>query len=90
MDNLKEMQTVAVCRFGGPLFLFICTPIISIICVLITRKEILLGKWPATKNLVEMILVVLLFLFFGLWMCKRGYGWFEWLSFPGKNKNNNE
>lgn len=86
MSKLEDDQTIALCRFGGPIVLFVFTPAIAYIVAQLILKETHAGHPPALRNIIEMIAIVLIFLISGIWLCKKGYGWFEWLSFSKKNK----
>jgi hypothetical protein len=77
MNVSDDELTIKICRFGGPLVLFICAPIYILIMVSVYRQDLAAGG--STKiGLADVANASIFFLiaWFGGWMCKKGYGWF--------------
>jgi hypothetical protein len=71
-DNL----TVSLSKIGGPLLLFICGPAMAWIFWRVVQKDLSDGVDVQTKTIVQMSLLVALEVAGGIWMCRKGYGWF--------------
>lgn len=71
-----EELSVKICKFGGPLVLFICTPAYVWIIFKVAKKEIAAGTTIPLGTWIELSVIFLIFFIFGLWMCRKGYGWF--------------
>jgi hypothetical protein len=68
--------TVKICKLGGPLVLFLCTPVYTYILFSITIKALDAGEALSVKVDLLNLLSIVPFIWFGVWMCRRGYGWF--------------
>jgi hypothetical protein len=68
--------TISLCKFGGPLVLFGFTPTIAWIFWKVTQKHLDAGLPLQTGTNIGLISIVLANFIFGLWMCRKGYGWF--------------
>jgi hypothetical protein len=71
-----EELTTKICKFGGPLVLFICSPLMGWILWKVAQKDISSGLSLHPKDVVVNSSIVLISGLFGAWMCRRGYGWF--------------
>jgi hypothetical protein len=71
-----EELTVKMCKFGGPLVLFVCAPVYTWILFSVTKKALDAGESLSVKGDLLNFLSILPFIWFGVWMCRKGYGWF--------------
>jgi hypothetical protein len=71
-----EELTINICKFGGPLVLFICSPTYVWILVSVYRKDVSAGVPIEMHSHFANASIFLLLVWFGLWMCRKGYGWF--------------
>lgn len=77
-DDDDDELTIKLCKFGGLLALFICAPVYVFILVSVYKKDIGAGGstsvgLPDKANTA----IFLLIMWFGIWMCQKGYGWFK-------------
>ena len=75
MFNDEEL-TIRLCKFGGPLILFIIIPAYLIIIYLTWKKDLAVDNEITVRACIEISVIFLLNLWFGIWMCRKGYGWF--------------
>ena len=76
MGSDQEELTIKLCKLGGPLVLFICFPFLAFVIGSITFKEVKAGRALALAPDATNFLILVPILWFGIWMCRRGYGWF--------------
>ena len=69
--------TKKIYKFGGPVILFICAPIYVWIMIAVYKADFSSGgaKKIIPEDVVNGLIFVLL-LSAGVWMCRKGYGWF--------------
>lgn len=72
----SEELTRQICKVGGPLVLFGCTPLMAWIFWKVAQKDILAGIPLKPVDVFQVSAIVLVSLVFGIWMCRKGYGWF--------------
>jgi hypothetical protein len=82
-DQVHDELTERICRFGGPLVLFICSPLMAWLFWKAAEIDLIAGKSLPNGYEMKTTAVVLVTVVFGLWMCRKGYGWFD----SGRNKN---
>jgi hypothetical protein len=72
-----EDLTIKICKFGGPLVLFICSPLYVWILVAVYTKDLEAGGSTkiGSADIANVSVFVVMFVF-GIWMCRKGYGWF--------------
>jgi hypothetical protein len=71
-----EEMTIGICKVGGPLVLFICVPVIMWITWQVFYRDFVAGKTIEAKNVLSMFAIISVGIIFGVWMCRKGYGWF--------------
>lgn len=71
-----EELTIKMCKFGGPLVLFVCVPVYAWILFSITKKALDAGESLSVKVDLLNFLTILPFIWFGVWMCRKGRSWF--------------
>lgn len=76
MSNDDDELTITLCRFGGPLVLLIASPIYALILTNLMIKEFSAGREFDFSIDIPNIMILVVFVFFGGWMCRKGYGWF--------------
>jgi hypothetical protein len=69
--------TIKICKFGGPLVLFICAPIYVYILISVYKRDFAAGGSTAigVADIANFSIFILMSVF-GIWMCRRGYGCF--------------
>ena len=76
MSILDDDVTTGLSKIGGPIVLFVLTPNL----IWITWKVYSPDFWTMNQveliNLAVMLVILLVQTIFGVWMCRKGYGWF--------------
>lgn len=67
---------VQICRVGGPIALFICTPIITACFAWVVWKALEQGQVVSKQTILGMISFVGVCIFIGIGACRIGLGWF--------------
>ena len=71
-----EELTIKICKFAGPLVLFIISPLSAYFLISVSLKEFSEGAKFDFFIDGPNILMMIAFFLFGIWMCRKGYGWF--------------
>lgn len=73
---LDEDIEIALCKIGGPIILFVFVPLYLIIISSMIYKDFSEGmSYPIKTHLLNFV-VPILNAWFGVWLCRKGYGWF--------------
>jgi hypothetical protein len=69
--------SISLSRVGGPILLFVCSPAMAWIFWKVVQKDMANGIDVSNKTISGMIIFVCLEAIAGIWMCRKGYGWFK-------------
>ena len=76
MSFLDDDLSTGLSKIGGPLALFILDPLHIWFFWKLRFYEVWNLNWVETLNVFGFIAIFAAQTIFGVWMCRKGYGWF--------------
>lgn len=71
-----EDAAVLIAKIGGPICLFICTPVMAVISYSVVMKDKAAGVDIMDRTTLGIVIVNLLMLAGSVYVCRYGLGWF--------------
>ena len=72
-----EDQISAMGKLWGPIILFVGPPVLILTFISLVKKENALGVPFSVKACLFFVFLTAICLLFGVWLCNKGYGWFQ-------------